>query len=271
MILVSTSVKTNKKRADELVAAAGLARSRSQAQALIMAGEVAAGDKMVKKAGELWPVDTVFSLKLRRRFVSRGGYKLEGALADLQVDPSGLTVMDIGASTGGFTDCLLQHGAARVTALDVGRNLLDQRLLLDERVTVLDGINARRLVEALPGPLDTDQPDYDRGEVLARGFDLAVMDVSFISLELILPQAAHLVKPGTGRMLAMVKPQFEVGREKVGKKGVVRDPQAIVEAVDKISALGPSLEPPFVEVGRAYSRLTGPEGNQEVFVLFKQI
>lgn len=267
---MSTCVKTDKKRADELVAAAGLARSRSQAQALIMAGEVAAGDKMVKKAGELWPVNTVFCLKLRRRFVSRGGYKLEGALADLQVDPSGLTVLDIGASTGGFTDCLLQHGAARVTAVDVGHNLLDQRLLLDERVTVLDGINARRLVEALHGPSETDLSGDDGGKAISGGFDLAVMDVSFISLELIIPQAASLVKPETGRLLAMVKPQFEVGREKVGKKGVVRDPQAIVEAVDKISALGPGLEPSFVEAGRAYSRLTGPEGNQEVFVLFKQ-
>lgn len=268
---MSTSVRTDKKRADELVATAGLARSRSQAQALIMAGEVVAGDKMVKKAGELWPVDTVFSLKLRRRFVSRGGYKLEGALADLQVDPSGLTVLDIGASTGGFTDCLLQHGAARVTAVDVGHNLLDQRLLLDERVTVLDGINARRLVEALAGPPEVDKPDEQGQAKPFAVFDLAVMDVSFISLELILPQAALLVKPGTGRLLAMVKPQFEVGREKVGKKGVVRDPQAIAEAVDKISALGPSLEPPFAEVGRAYSQLTGPEGNQEVFVLFKQV
>lgn len=268
---MSAGSRTDKKRADELVAAAGLARSRSQAQALIMAGEVAAGDKMVKKAGELWPVDTVFNLKLRRRFVSRGGYKLEGALADLQVDPSGLAALDIGASTGGFTDCLLQHGAARVTAVDVGRNLLDQRLLLDERVTVLDGINARRLAEVLPGPPEADQPDDKGGTASFEGFDLAVMDVSFISLELILPQAARLVKPKTGRLLAMVKPQFEVGREKVGKKGVVRDPKAIVEAVDKISALGPGLEPPFIEAGRAYSRLTGPEGNQEVFVLFKQV
>lgn len=252
---MSPAVKRDKKRADELLAAAGLARSRSQAQALIMAGEVASGDRAVKKAGEMWPTDTVFTLRLRRRFVSRGGYKLEGALADLQLDPTGLAALDIGASTGGFTDCLLQHGAARVTAVDVGRNLLDQRLLLDERVTALDGLNARRLAEALPGP-----PEHD----------LAVMDVSFISLALILPQAARLVKPGTGRLLAMVKPQFEAGREKVGKKGVVRDPLVITEAVDKISALGPSLDPPFIEVERANSRLTGPEGNQEVFLLFHQ-
>ena len=245
-------MKQEKKRADELLFAAGLARSRSQAQALIMAGEVSAGDKPVKKSGEMWPLETVFSITPRRRFVSRGGHKLEGALEDLGLDPTGLTALDVGASTGGFTDCLLQHGALSVTAVDVGRNLLDQRLRLDERVRVLEGINARSLTEALPDQL----------------FDLAVMDVSFISLELILPQAARLIKSG-GRILAMVKPQFEVGREKVGKKGVVRDPVAIKEAVDKISLIGPKLEPPFHEAGRAPSRLLGPEGNQEVFVLFE--
>ncbi len=249
-------MKQSKKRADELIFNAGLARSRSQAQALIMAGEVLvrdlqAGDRAVKKAGEAWPEDTVFIVQPRRRFVSRGGHKLEGALADLAVDPTGLNVLDIGASTGGFTDCLLQHGAARVTAVDVGRNLIDATLRADGRVTVVEGVNARHLAEILPG----------------RGFDLAVMDVSFISLELILPQAARLVKEG-GRLLAMVKPQFEVGREKVGKKGVVRDEAAIIGAVDKISALGPGLTPPFVEAGRALSRLPGPEGNREVFILF---
>ncbi|MDR0881869.1 MAG: TlyA family RNA methyltransferase [Candidatus Adiutrix sp.] len=245
-------MKVAKKRADELLAASGLARSRSQAQALIMAGQVLADEKEVRKAGEMWPEGAVFSLKPRCRYVSRGGFKLEGALADLAVVPAGLTAVDIGASTGGFTDCLLQHGAARVTAVDVGRNLLDPSLINDERVTVRDGLNARVLAEALSGHL----------------FDLAVMDVSFISLALILPQAARLVKPG-GLMLAMVKPQFEVGRAQVGKKGVVRDPEAIRGAVDKISALGPSLTPPFEEAGRAPSRLTGPEGNQEVFLLFK--
>lgn len=216
-----------------------------------MAGEVAAGDRVVKKAGEMWPEDTVFAVTARRRFVSRGGHKLEGALEDLGVDPAGLTVLDVGASTGGFTDCLLQHGAAKVTAVDVGRNLIDYKLRADERVTVVEGVNARRLTEELSG----------------RVFDLAVMDVSFISLEMILPQAARLMK-ADGRMLAMVKPQFEVGREKVGKKGVVRDPEAITGAVDKISALGPGLDPPFREAGRAPSRLPGPEGNREVFVLF---
>lgn len=245
-------MKPGRQRADELIFKQGLAKSRSQAQALIMAGEVKAGERLVRKAGELWPPETSFSLSPRRRFVSRGGFKLEGALEDLAVAPCGLAALDIGASTGGFTDCLLQAGAASVTAVDVGRNLLDLSLRTDPRVTVLDGLNARALAEHLP----------------AESFELAVIDVSFISLSLILPQAAGLIKKG-GRILAMVKPQFEVGREKVGKKGVVRDPEAIKEAVDKIAALGPSLQPPLKELGRAPSRLPGPEGNREVFVLFQ--
>jgi len=245
------TVKIAKKRADELLADSGLARSRSQAQALIMAGEVSCADKPVKKAGELWPEDSVFTLSPRRRFVSRGGFKLEGALEDLAIAVKDLTALDIGASTGGFTDCLLQHGASKVTAVDVGKNLIDERLRADERVEILEEINARKLTESLSEAI----------------FDLVVIDVSFISLELILPQAARLVK-ADGKILAMVKPQFEVGREKVGKKGVVRDPEIIREAVDKISALGPLLSPPFVEAGRALSRLKGPEGNQEVFLLF---
>ena len=247
-------MKIVKKRADELLTAAGLAKSRSQAQALIMAGEVSCADRPVRKAGELWPEDAIFTLTPRRRFVSRGGYKLEGALEDLSLDPAGLTALDIGASTGGFTDCLLQHGAAGVTAVDVGKNLLDERLRNDGRVRVVDSLNARRLDEVLKEAL----------------YDLAVIDVSFISLDLILPQAAPLMKPD-GLILAMVKPQFEVGREKVGKKGVVKDPALIQEAADKISALGPGLKPPYVETGRTLSRLKGPEGNQEVFLLFKPI
>lgn len=247
-------VKIAKKRVDELLAGSGLARSRSQAQALIMAGEVSCGGKPVRKAGELWPEDSVFTLSPRRRFVSRGGFKLEGALEDLKVEVKGLTALDIGASTGGFTDCLLQCGASRVIAVDVGQNLIDERLRADGRVEILEEINARKLTETLSEAV----------------FDLVVIDVSFISLELILPQAARLVK-ADGKILAMVKPQFEVGREKVGKKGVVKDPEVIKEAVDRISSLGPSLRPPFIETGRALSRLKGPEGNQEVFLLFEMV
>jgi len=243
-------VKT-RKRADELLAAGGLAASRSQAQALIMAGEVFVAGRAVAKAGELWPAETVFSVAPRRRFVSRGGLKLEGALADLGLDPAGLAALDVGASTGGFTDCLLRHGAARVTAVDVGRALMDAGLAADARVKLVEGFNARRLDEA----------------GLGREFDLAVLDVSFISLALVLPPAACLVRP-EGQLLALVKPQFEVGRNRVGKKGVVRDQADIDSAVAKIRDLGPGLDPPRPVLGQAPSRLTGPRGNREVFLLF---
>ena len=243
--------RAGRKRADELLAAAGLAPSRSQAQALIMAGEVFAAGRAVTKAGEMWPEETAFTITPRRRFVSRGGLKLEGALADLGLDPSGLTALDVGASTGGFTDCLLRHGAARVTAVDVGRALMDARLAAEERVTLVEGLNARRLAES----------------GLDRVFDLAVLDVSFISLALVLPPASGLVRP-EGRLLALVKPQFEVGRDRVGKKGVVRNQADIDSAVAKIKALGPALDPPRPVLGQAPSRLPGPRGNREVFVLF---
>ncbi len=251
-------MKISKKRADELLFSLGLAQSRSQAQALIMAGGIKGTnphdgrEKEVRKAGELWPEDASFTLAAKPRFVSRGGHKLEGALKDFGLDPSGWKVLDLGASTGGFTDCLLQWGAAKVTAVDVGRNLIAGSLRQDERVTVIEGVNARYLTESLA----------------EKDFDLAVMDLSFISLELILPQAAGFVKAESGLLLAMVKPQFEVGRAKVGKKGVVRDQEAIDAAVDKIAALGPQLTPPFGEIGRAQSQLPGPEGNREVFILF---
>jgi len=240
-----------RKRADELLAAGGLAPSRNKAQALIMAGEVFAAGRAVVKAGEMWPAETVFTITPRRRFVSRGGVKLEGALADFGLDADGLNVLDVGASTGGFTDCLLQHGAARVTAVDVGRDLMDSRLAAEARVTVVEGLNARYLA--------------DSG--LGREFDLAVLDVSFISLALVLPPTAGLVRR-SGRILALVKPQFEVGRDRVGKKGVVRDQADIDAAVAKIKALGPALSPPRPVLGEAPSRLPGPRGNREVFVLF---
>ena len=239
------------KRADELLAAGGLAPSRNKAQALIMAGEVSAAGRAVTKAGEMWPAETVFTITPRRRFVSRGGVKLEGALADFGLDADGLNVLDVGASTGGFTDCLLQHGAARVTAVDVGRDLMDSRLAAEARVTVVEGLNARYLA--------------DSG--LDREFDLAVLDVSFISLALVLPPTAGLVRR-SGRLLALVKPQFEVGRDRVGKKGVVRDQADIDAAVAKVKALGPALSPPRPVLGEAPSRLPGPRGNREVFVLF---
>jgi 23S rRNA (cytidine1920-2'-O)/16S rRNA (cytidine1409-2'-O)-methyltransferase len=216
-----------------------------------MAGEVFAAGRPVAKAGEMWPADTIFTVRPRRRYVSRGGLKMEGALADFGLDPTGLSALDVGAAAGGFTDCLLQHGAARVTAVDVGRALMDARLAADARVTVVEGLNARFL----------------SGAGLDPGFDLAVLDVSFISLALVLPPAAGLVRP-EGRLLALVKPQFEAGGDRVGKNGVVRNQADIDSAVAKVKALGPVLDPPRPVLGQAPSRLPGPRGNREVFVLF---
>ncbi|MDR2366910.1 MAG: TlyA family RNA methyltransferase [Deltaproteobacteria bacterium] len=242
-------------RADELLVRLKLCDNRSQAQSLIMAGRVLGpGGQRVEKGGKAFGPETVLSLTPSRRFVSRGGHKLAGALEDLGLDPSGYNALDVGASTGGFTDCLLQAGAATVTAVDVGRGLIDQSLRNDPRVTLVEGLNARRLDEIEP-------------VALRAPFDLAVADLSFISLSLILPKLSPLLKPG-GRVLAMVKPQFEVGRRQVGKGGLVRDPELIRVAVDKIAALGPGLNPPLSETGRSYSKLTGRDGNQEVFLLF---
>jgi 23S rRNA (cytidine1920-2'-O)/16S rRNA (cytidine1409-2'-O)-methyltransferase len=247
-----------KTRADELLFSQGLAPSRSNAQALIMAGRVAAQDgRPVSKAGELLPFGTVLVVKEGARFVSRGGEKLQGALEDLKIDPSGMNCLDLGSSTGGFTDCLLKNGAKRVTAVDVGKGIMHQSLRDDPRVLLLEEKNARHL-----DGMDTEKD-------LSGPFDLAVMDLSFISLSLILPAAAPLLKE-KGLMLAMVKPQFEAGKGKAGKRGVVKDPAQIREAINKISSLAPALKPPFQKKGEAYSRLLGAKGNQEVFVLMER-
>jgi 23S rRNA (cytidine1920-2'-O)/16S rRNA (cytidine1409-2'-O)-methyltransferase len=248
-----------KLRADELAVALGLAGTRSQAQALIMAGRILRGrDTPVRKAGELLPEGTPLVLSPGGLYASRGGEKLAGALDDLGLDPSGLNCLDLGASTGGFTDCLLKRGARAVTAVDVGRGLIRPALRADPRVTVLEGVNARDL-----GRLD---PAGD----LRAPFGLATLDLSFISLSLVLPQAAPLISEG-GYLLPMVKPQFEVGRKDVGKGGVVRDPVLIEGAVGRIRSLAPSLDPPFKALGSAPSRLKGPMGNQEVFLLLQRL
>jgi 23S rRNA (cytidine1920-2'-O)/16S rRNA (cytidine1409-2'-O)-methyltransferase len=226
----------------------GLAGSRSRAQALILSGVVLVDDVVVDKAGAR-VVDAAV-IRLRGggppRFVSRGGEKLAGALEDLGLDPTGLVCLDVGASTGGFTDCLLQAGARHVVALDVGHGQIHERLRQDPRVTVHERTNARTLArEHLPEPVDW-----------------IVADVSFISLRLLLPRFVA-VAPDADWIL-LVKPQFEVGRDRVGKGGVVRDDEdraAAVEAVVEAAAAHG-----YVLVGRADSRLTGPKGNREVFV-----
>ena len=195
-------------RADQLLVERGLAESRQKAQALILAGSVLVNRQKVSKAGQAVDPDAAVELLDQLRYVSRGGLKLEGALARFGIDPSGWVCVDIGASTGGFTDCLLQHGAARVYAVDVGATQLHWRVRTDPRVVVRDHTNARSLQ-----PADIGEPCR-----------LAVCDVSFISVTMILPTLPPVLEPD-GQMVILVKPQFEVGRGEVGKGGIVRDPE----------------------------------------------
>jgi 23S rRNA (cytidine1920-2'-O)/16S rRNA (cytidine1409-2'-O)-methyltransferase len=234
-------------RLDERVVAEGLAETRSQAEALIRAGRVLVDDVPVEKPGTR--VRAGARLRLRGgapRFVSRGGEKLAGALEELRIDPRGLACLDVGASTGGFTDALLQAGARSVVALDVGYGQLHRRLRADPRVVVRERRNARHLEAAdLPGPVD-----------------LVTVDVSFISLARILPRLAALAPAAS--VLCLVKPQFEVGRAQVGRGGVVRDDGLRRAAVDRVAGIAAGLG--YTEVGRAESRLPGPRGNREVFL-----
>ncbi len=227
-----------------------LAPTRSRAESLIRAGRVLVDDVLSTKPGTR--VADAARVRVRgetRAFASRGGEKLAGALRDLDLDPTGLACLDIGAAHGGFTDCLLQAGALRVCCVDVGYGQLDSVLRRDPRVRVLERTNARHL-----GPGDIEGP-----------VDLITVDVSFISVRLLLP-ALHALAPAA-RILVMVKPQFEVGKGQVGKGGVVRDPelraQAVAGVVEAAAQLG------YEQVGQAESRLAGPKGNLEVFVLLE--
>ena len=236
-----------KQRLDQRLVAEGLAESRSRAEALIRAGRVLVDDAPVDKPGTRVSLDAGIRLRgAQRRFVSRGGEKLAGALEDLAVDPAGRCCLDLGASTGGFTDCLLQAGARRVVAVDVGYGQLAQALREDPRVHVLERTNARLLDSAgLPEPAD-----------------LVSIDVSFISVRLLLPRLPELC-PGA-ELLVLVKPQFEVGRGQVGKGGVVRDESLRRQAVASVRSAAEELG--YEAVGEAESRLPGPKGNREVFL-----
>jgi 23S rRNA (cytidine1920-2'-O)/16S rRNA (cytidine1409-2'-O)-methyltransferase len=238
-------------RADLALVDQGLAPSREKARALILAGEVLDGDRPVTKAGELVRGDAPLRLRsLPMPYVSRGGLKLAHALASFGLDVAGRVALDVGASTGGFTDCLLQAGAARVHALDVGHGQLHWKLVSDPRVVVRDRINVRHL-----------QPDD-----LPERCDLAVIDVSFISLRLVLPALIPLLRPGAP-VVALVKPQFEVGPARVGKGGIVRDPQARADALAEVSAAAAGLG--YLVRGQTESPITGAKGNVE-FLLFLQ-
>jgi 23S rRNA (cytidine1920-2'-O)/16S rRNA (cytidine1409-2'-O)-methyltransferase len=236
-------------RVDVLLVDRGLAETRSRAQSLVLAGRVLSGEQRVDKAGTLLAADAPLSLKERERFVSRGGEKLEGALHALGVDVRGAVCADVGASTGGFTDCLLQRGAKRVFAIDVGHGQLAQPLRLDPRVVVLERTNARTLTrEALGAPVD-----------------VVVVDVSFIGLSALLPAFCQLLEPG-GLLLALVKPQFEAGRLEVARgKGVIRDEGVRQQAVARVSSAIEAAG--FDLLGEADSVLPGPKGNRERFVL----
>jgi len=250
---MSAMAPKNVKRLDTLLFEKGLAPSRARAQSLILAGLVYSGDRKLEKAGLL--VDVSADIEVRGKehpYVSRGGVKLAAALDAFQIDPAGMAALDVGASTGGFTDCLLQRGAKSVFALDVGKGQIDWKLRSDPRVTVVEEFNAR-----------TVSP-----ETVAGGpFDIVVMDVSFISLELILPPMPAMTAKG-GYILALVKPQFEAGRAEVGKGGIVKDPKVHKKTVGKILALGDSLG--LATIGQIESPITGAKGNKEFFIGFKK-
>ena len=233
--------KAGRERLDEALVARGLAESRSQARALVMAGAVRVGGRIVDKPGMPLP-EGALEVAGGGRFVSRGGEKLQRALDRFPVDPTGWVCADLGASTGGFTDCLLQAGAVRVYAVDVGRGQIHWRLRQDPRVVTIERQNARYL-ESLPEPVA-----------------LVVADVSFISLALILPTMRRLLVPA-GQALTLVKPQFEAGREAVGKGGVVRDPATHRAVLHRF--LAAARREGFVTHGIVPSPLRGPAGNVE--------
>ena len=235
----------NKVRADQLLAAQGLAESRTRAQALILAGNVFVGDRRVAKSGDLLAEDAVLTVKGRDHpWVSRGGVKLAHGLAFFGFDVAGAVALDVGSSTGGFTDVLLTKGAARVYAIDVGTNQLAWKLRSDDRVIVHEQTNARDLTT----------------EIVPETVDIIVCDASFIGLAKVLDAALGLAKPGA-KLLVLVKPQFEAGRGEVGKGGVVRDPAIHQRVCDEAAA--------WIEtkgwrvIGIEQSPITGPEGNVE--------
>ena len=235
----------HKERLDVLLTEKGLCESRSRAQALIMSGEVYVDGQKCDKAGTQVNCDALLEVRGSAcPYVSRGGLKLEKALHDFGVDPTGYVCSDSGASTGGFTYCLLQKGAKKVFAIDVGYGQLAWSLRTDERVVCMERTNIR----------------YVKPEDLGEPLDLSVVDVSFISLKIVLPAIKALLKP-TGQILCLIKPQFEAGKDKVGKKGVVRDPAVHAEVLENFLALASALE--LTVRNLTYSPVKGPEGNIE--------
>jgi len=242
-----------RERIDKLLVERGLAESRTKAQALVMAGVVLVGEQRVEKASDQFVIDAPIRVKHAddpaSRYVGRGGLKLEAALREFQLDVNGAVCLDVGASTGGFTDCLLQNGAAKVFAIDVGHNQLDWRLRNNPRVEAREGINARYL-----------QPDD-----FPTKFDLAVMDVSFISATMVLPAIVPLMKEDAA-IVTLIKPQFEVGRGEVGGGGIVRDPAKRTQAIEKVNQTAVALG--LRVAGVIESPIQGAEGNVEFLALY---
>ena len=246
--------RVKRERIDKLLVERGLAESRTKAQAMVMAGVVLVDEQRVEKPSQ--QIDPGSTIRIKggddptSRYVGRGGLKLEAALREFQIDVAGWTCLDVGASTGGFTDCLLQHGAAHVVAIDVGHNQIDWRLRNDARVEVREGVNARYL-----------QP-----EDFETKFDLAVMDVSFISATKVIPAIVPLLREG-GAIVTLIKPQFEVGRGEVGGGGVVRDAAKRARVVEEVNLAARALGLAVVNVME--SPLPGAEGNVEYLALYE--
>jgi 23S rRNA (cytidine1920-2'-O)/16S rRNA (cytidine1409-2'-O)-methyltransferase len=244
-----------KLRLDELLVSRGLTESRAQAKALIMSGRVLRGTERLDKPGKIFSGDIELTIEQPPRFVSRGGEKLAGALEQFGLNLSGAHVLDVGASTGGFTDCALQAGAADVVCVDVGRAQLHSKLRADPRVTNLEKINARHLTaEALP----------------RREFDFVVMDLSFISLRTVLPATWSLLRPN-GTLIALVKPQFEAGKVEVDKgRGVIRDTAVQERALATVRDFALSNLPGAQLAGTMDSPITGADGNREFLLCLKK-
>ncbi len=245
-----------RERIDKLLVERGLAESRTKAQALVMAGVVLVGEQRVEKPSEQFAIDVRIRVKHAdapaSRYVGRGGLKLEAALLEFQLSVAGAVCLDVGASTGGFTDCLLQNGAQKVFAIDVGHNQIDWRLRTDPRVVVREGVNARYLQpEDFPAP-----------------FDLAVIDVSFISATKVLPAVVPLMREG-GSIVTLIKPQFEVGRGEVGGGGIVRDPAKHAQAVETVN--NAAVELGLHIAGLIESPIQGAEGNVEFLAHYKLV
>lgn len=241
-------------RIDVLLVERGLAESRTKAQAMVMAGVVLVNEQLVNKASDTFTPNAQLRIKgaddPASRYVGRGGLKLERALRDFALNVRGWECLDVGASTGGFTDCLLQNGAKHVIALDVGHNQIDYRLRTDGRVEVREGVNARSLQ---PNDFETN-------------FDLIVMDVSFISATKIMPAIVHLLKE-TGFLITLIKPQFEVGRGEVGKGGIVRDPAKHARVIEEVNSGAQKLG--LRVKGVIESPIHGADGNVEFLALYE--